>query len=234
MLQEVADTDSPYPPRLVEILHGPPTLGIGLFPPMPEPFRIRPVDKVEVKIIEAQSLKRLLESFLGLVAAPDRVPEFAGYKDLFPRDPAFPHGPAYTHLVAVNSRRINMAVPVGQRIPHCVVSQLPFRSLPCAQPNTRDFHAVFQSVGVSKALHVSTPLPYKLAMYEGVLMMPCRLAIQQFDAQAQIPYEVTVEKCFLVFLRKSSNITRKVSVIAKGVFREVCRGPGSTAIWSVS
>src|SRR2546425_11506454 len=71
--------------------------------------RHRPVNEVQVDVVEAEVAAALLERpQCGLVALVV-VPELGRNEDLFPRDPALPNRGSYIAPVAIQFRRIEQA-----------------------------------------------------------------------------------------------------------------------------
>ena len=104
---EVGDPDRLDHALLVQVLHGAPGAVV-----VPEGL----VDQVQVEVVEAESLQRLLEGPLGAVLAAVLDPQLGGDEQLVPRDAAVPDGPADGLFVPVRLRGVEVAVADGEGV----------------------------------------------------------------------------------------------------------------------
>ena len=104
---EVADADGPCAPFAVDALERPPGI---------EPLaRHRPVDEVEVDIIEAEPGQAGVERAQRAVVALIVVPELGGDEYVRARHAALPQPLAHVVLVAVDAGGVDVAVAEPQR-----------------------------------------------------------------------------------------------------------------------
>ena len=136
VLQEIADADGPYPARIVEVFECPP--GILVFP------LHRPVDQVQVQVIEAQVVHGAVKSLQGALIALVGIPDLAGDKHLFPVHAALPEGFPNPGLVPISPRRIDMPVAGFQGPLHGPFHLPAFFSLVNPQPEVGHLHPVIQ------------------------------------------------------------------------------------------
>ena len=74
------------------------------------------MDQIQVEVVEAEPLQRLLEGSLGAVLAALLDPQLGGDEQLVPRDAAVADGPADGLFVAVRLRGVEVAVADGEGI----------------------------------------------------------------------------------------------------------------------
>jgi len=84
---EVGDADGPDASLLVELHHGPPGLLVDACGLGAELSLVgRPVDEVEVEVVEAEVLEAALEGGLGALVSALGVPELACHEELVAGD----------------------------------------------------------------------------------------------------------------------------------------------------
>ena len=99
---EVADADGLYPPCLVILLQG---------TPCPVHVAHRPMEQVDVHVVEAHRFQRPVEGSHRLVVAAHLGRfQLGGDEHLPARKPAVAHGPAHRFLVLIAGSRVNQAV----------------------------------------------------------------------------------------------------------------------------
>ena len=104
---EVADADGADFPRVEEFFDGAPCpvyVAVGL------------VDKVEVEVVELQTVQAALELCFGGIVAGAVQPQFGGDEDVFPLDAARADGTADLFFVEVGGSGVDVAVATGNGI----------------------------------------------------------------------------------------------------------------------
>jgi hypothetical protein len=101
------------------------------------------VDQVQVEIIEAKALERLLEGSLGAVLAAVLDPQLGGDKQLVPSDAADGDGPADGRFVPVRLGGVEVAVADGEGVGDRLLGLIG-RDLEDAEPQDRHLDAVVQ------------------------------------------------------------------------------------------
>src|SRR5437899_4701169 len=112
--------------------------------------RYRPVDEIQIDIVEAEFAATLLERPQGRLVAMVVVPEFRRDEDLFPRNPAFPDRDSNVAFVPVQLRGIEQAVSDLEVDRDRVPGRLPGAGLPHAQAHDRNLVPVVQRDSRSK------------------------------------------------------------------------------------
>ena len=107
---EVGDADRAAAALALDPFEGAPGVEVALL------GRQRPVDQVEVDVVEAEPAAALLEGLQGRVVALLRVPELGGDEDLLARDPGGGDRGADAGLVAVGGGGVDVAVAGRQRL----------------------------------------------------------------------------------------------------------------------
>lgn len=142
--QEVAHPDGARLSCFVKVGHGPPGFQIDLLP-VGKLFGVgRPVDQVQIQVIQPQCLQGLVTGGQGGPIAPVCVPHLAGDKHLLPGQAPVSHRPAHAVLVAVTGGGVHMAVAKIQGQMHRRIGAAPFRDLPGAKAKGGNFHTVCQ------------------------------------------------------------------------------------------
>ena len=134
--QKVADADRPGALLLVEALQRPP----GVQPLAGD----RPVEQVEVDVVQAQALQTGVEGAQRAVVALVVVPELGRHEQLLARDAAGANAGADVCFIAVDARGVDVAVADAQRLQHRLARRRAGRCLPDAQPNLRNHGARIQ------------------------------------------------------------------------------------------
>ena len=106
LLVEVRDADRAGQALRLQLLQAVPRLHVGV------EVRRRPVDQVQVDVVEAELLQRLGEC-RGGVGLPV-VPQLGGDEDLVARDARLRDRRTHPALVAVDRRRVDVPVAVGK------------------------------------------------------------------------------------------------------------------------
>ena len=108
--------------------------------------RHRPVDQVEVDMVEAEPLQALVEGGQGRVVPLLGVPELGGDEDLLARQPGGGESRAYSGLVAVGGGGVDMAIAARQRFFNRRLGVLG-RDLENAKAELGDRHAIAEGDG---------------------------------------------------------------------------------------
>src|SRR2546422_11058155 len=112
--------------------------------------RYRPVDEIQIDIVEAEFAAALLERPQGRLVAMVVVPEFRCDEDLFPRKPAFPDRDSDVAFVPVQLRGIEQAGTHLEGGRDRVPGRLPGAGLPHAQAQDWNLVPVVQRDSRSK------------------------------------------------------------------------------------
>src|SRR4029077_1283510 len=126
----VRHADRARVPRRLRALHAVPRPG--------RPAR-RPVDDVEVDLVDAEALEAVLRLGLRVLAAGI---ELRRDEDVLARHAALAQGAPDARLVAVRLRRVDVAVAELKRPPHRARALRAVRDLPDSAPEQRDLVAV--------------------------------------------------------------------------------------------
>ena len=136
--QEVADADRARALLLVEALQRAP----GVEPLAGD----RPVEQVEVDVIQAEALQAGVEGAQRAIVALVVVPELGRHEHLLARDAAVANAGADVGLVAVDARGVDVAVAEAQRRRAPLrASPSPRGRLPDAEPDLRNHGARIQT-----------------------------------------------------------------------------------------
>ena len=154
MGQEVRDPNGPDPPLLVQFGHGPPGLTVDVLPVVKPVGRGRPVDEVEVQIVQPQLLHGPVKGPQSTLIPPVCVPDLAGHKDRLPGQAAGPDRLAHTSLILIVRRCVNVPVAQFQSLLDGRHRLRPLLHLPGAKPQTGNGHAVGQGKGLPMVFHV--------------------------------------------------------------------------------
>ena len=152
---EVAHADGAHLAVHVERLQRSPGVRVRL---LPLPFGAlgrRPMDKVEVHVVQMQLLARLFERLQRGVVAAVGVPHLRGDEQLLARYAGHGERLAHRRLVVVGRRRVDVAVPVGQRLVQRVEPHFPVRHLPGTESHAGYPVAVAQRNAVLHAFQMS-------------------------------------------------------------------------------
>ncbi len=144
---EVAHADRTHAALRIELLHGGPCL---------LPAFGRPVDQIQIHIVQAEPVQALLECILGAVFANVVVPQFRGDEQVCTVHIAFGDGLAHRSLVAVYARRVDMAVPVLEGGAYGVHGLWAVLDLEHAEAYLRDHHVVVERDAMVLLCHDSS------------------------------------------------------------------------------
>src|SRR5688572_30799496 len=105
--------------------------------------RHRPVDEVEVQVVELQAVQALAKGALGPLVAMARVPALGGDEDLAAVQPRRAHGLPDPRLVLVGGGGVDVAVPRIERLSHDL-GRVVGRDLKDAEAELGDLNAARQ------------------------------------------------------------------------------------------
>jgi len=127
---------------------------VRAFHPGPSPGRaaLRPVDDVEVQLVDSQPFQA--PPCLGLRVLPRRV-ELGGDEDLLARHAAVAQRATDALLVAIGLRRVDVAIAELERPANRVLALRPARNLPDAEAEERDLVVVGEDTCASVRGHCS-------------------------------------------------------------------------------
>ena len=151
-LGEVRDPDALDHAGAVELLDRPPGACIGLLPMVAVCDGVRPVDQVEVDVVDPQGLQALLETGTGQVVAVVLVMELGGEEDLASRDAALGDALPHALLVEVRCGGIDVSIPRLQGQAYAVPGHDAAGDLPGAESDLGDLHPIAHG----DFLHTST------------------------------------------------------------------------------
>lgn len=150
VLLKVADPDGPHPALGIELLHILP----GLLPTLG-----RPVNQVEVDVVGAQPVQALLEGLPGPTGTDVVVPQLGGQEDVPALQPGIAHPLPHGLLIAVDHRRVDVAVPGLEGPGHRLAGGLPVRGLEDAQSQLGNINPIVQGDhGVGDVFTHTVPL----------------------------------------------------------------------------
>ena len=156
---EVAHADGAHPPVQVERLQRAPGFLVRALPRVLGALGRRPVDEIEVDVVEMELLAGFLERLQRAVVAAVGVPHLRGDEQLFARHAAGGQRLAHRRLVVVGRRRVDVAVAVGKGLVDRIDAHLAVGHLVRAEADAGNLVAVSQHDGVARALQVCHCMP---------------------------------------------------------------------------
>jgi hypothetical protein len=139
---EIADANGAYPACFVQFFEGFPGFRICFLPVFPEFNGIGPMNKVQIKIIQAKFFQAEIKGPEGCIVPMFIVPQFGSDKKLLPGNAALSNSLSHAFLIAVCRSGIDMAVPLNDSFLYRTDSYRSVRGLPSAETDAGDFNPI--------------------------------------------------------------------------------------------